>query len=119
VTRPYLGARRRPHPHAEAWSLVRRAGVDDYGDPLPAVSTALLNVVVAPAGGDEADGRGDQVTHRLDLYVDLDQGENVRPTDRLVRHDGTEWNIDGPPQVWRSPVSGRGGVVIRAERVTG
>lgn len=101
----------------ETVTVSRPGGTNRYGDPLSATDHQLTGCVVAPAGSDEQTDRADQVTTRLVVYADLDA--DVTAIDRLVRADGTRWQVVGEPDRYHSPFAPDGVCEIHIERVTG
>ncbi|WP_027944032.1 hypothetical protein [Amycolatopsis taiwanensis] len=99
-------------------TVSRPAGVNRYGDPLPATEHTIGDCVLAPHGSVEITERSDQVTTHLTVYTRVDA--DVTATDRVVLADGTRWQVSGEPQRWRNPFTDAGGVCqIDLERVTG
>jgi len=106
--------------YLEDLTVLRPGGQDDYGDPLPETALPLPGCVVVPrVGSRELRDRRDTVIAGIEVYAPLDGPTRVRPTDVLLRADGTRWHVEGEPEQWRSPISDRGAVHISAERVTG
>jgi len=114
-----IGASRRRLPYAERLVVVRPPDRDDYGDPLPgsAYRSPLDECVVTAKSSNELTDQRDTVVTQMDVYAPL--GADVVPTDLVEREDGTTWQVQGAPAVWRSPVSGRGCTHFVIERVTG
>lgn len=95
-----------------------RATADQFGDLATATETSLRGVVIAPGSSTEVTGGQDTVTTAATLYAPA--GTDLVPTDRVRRADGTVWQVDGQPRVWRSPFTGwQPGVEAPLRRVTG
>lgn len=91
-------------------------GNDQYGDPIPGVSSELVvnGCSVEPGSGTEFDDRREATTT---LYTALAPPSDVMETD-LIRYDGTVYAVDGPVGRWRG-VGSKSHDVIRLKAVAG
>jgi hypothetical protein len=107
-------------PYAQTLTLLRRvlAEPDAYGnDTYTDVAVQVPGCVVQPAGSAEVLQFTDQVS--TDITVFIPYGTEVGPLDALVVN-GTTYEIQGIPQMWRSPFSGHTSPLqVRASIVTG
>ncbi|GAA0632186.1 hypothetical protein GCM10010174_61490 [Kutzneria viridogrisea] len=88
------------------------------GDPLPFTTHTVEGCGFAPRTATEDVDRRDTVITGLTLYAPA--GADIRPTDRIVRVDGTVWEIAGEPGDWWTPLTGwHPGLEIAVTRVTG
>lgn len=99
-------------------------GTSPRGDPLPAAEHTVDGCVIAPqvsigqASSGEIVDRRDTVITGLALYAP--PGADIQPTDRVVRADGTLWDVEGEPGDWLDPFTGwHPGIVVAIRRVTG
>lgn len=105
-------------PHGETITVRRPAGTSPRGDPLPTVDHTVGGCAFAPRTSTELLDRRDTVTIGLSLYAP--PGADIRPTDRIVRADGTVWEVTGEPGDWLTPWSGwHPGIEVALTRVTG
>lgn len=114
--------------HGETITVIRDipGGVDDYGDPIPGITTETTyhGVAIAPRVGgpgtssSEIDDRGRQgIVEGFTIYGPLDM--DVTHTDR-VRWRGDLFDVVGEPGPWRNPMSGRqAGVEVAIRRSQG
>jgi hypothetical protein len=112
--------------HGETITVRRPAspGTSPRGDPLPATEHTVAGCVIAPqvsigqnASGEIVDRR-DTVITGLALFAP--PNADIRPTDRIVRADGTVWEVEGEPGDWLSPFTGwHPGIQLGIRRVTG
>lgn len=104
-------------PFSETVTVSRPSGTDRYGDPLPATEHSLVGVF-APGSSGEATDREDQVTSLSAFYV-ADLNADVTAVDRLLRADGTRWQVAGDPERFSSPFVPAGVCAVHMERITG
>jgi hypothetical protein len=100
-------------------TLVRPAGSDPFGDPLPgeAGRTSVAGVFAPGSTSEDLLGRGATAYTTATLYLPV--GTDVRRTDR-VEVRGTVWEVDGEPVEWRSPGTGRrAGLQVNLRAVKG
>lgn len=108
-------------PYGVTVTVVSRAvsGKDEYGnDTFSETTQDIPACSVQPAGTTE----DVQFTERLDstIVVYLPYGTDVESIDALRLPDGTEYEVQGKPNVWASPFSGNTAPVeVRATKVTG
>lgn len=107
-------------PFGETVTLLRRAltGQDQYGnDVYSDTATDLRGCVVVPRNSSELVQGQDTIIVGLTLYAPA--GTALAATDRFsVR--GLEYEVDGEPGEYRSPLTGsRGPVQVALTRVTG
>lgn len=108
-------------PYAQTITLVRRVlapGKDSFGnDAYTDVPVQISNCVVQPAGSNETIDFNDVVSTDITVFVPYDA--DVSPLDALIIN-GTKYEVQGVPQQWRSPFSGRTSPTqVRATEVTG
>lgn len=100
------------------------AAIGPRGDPLPWTTHAVDGCVFAPsvsAGASvstESVDRRDTVITGLTLFAPADA--DIQATDRIVRADGSLWEVDGTPGTWAAPwTPWRPGLQVAVKRVTG
>lgn len=112
--------------HGETVTVISRAGLDRWGQPLPGATRTVSGCAVAPRTGaaygsirtTEQDFQAATVTTSHVLYAPYDAG--ILPSDVILRADGSRWHVDGDPGSWRSPHSGWApGLEIPITAVTG
>ncbi len=104
---------------------VLRYETDRYGDRTLVSQHDVQHAAFAPrtsaSGRDTAEltNRANTVTTDAELYAPY--GADITPQDVIRLDDGTEWEVVGLPERWRSPYSGdwRAGAVIPLRRRTG
>lgn len=100
--------------------IVRDPPRNAFGDfPAGSVPTRIeTSGAYADSGtSEDTTGRGATVSTGAQLF--LPYGTDVRRTDR-VEVRGQTWEVDGDPQHWRSPLTGReAGTVINLRSVRG
>lgn len=99
----------------------RTAGVDPYGDPLPAVYSPPETIMVfgySTGGEDELSGATPQRV-RFDLTVYAPTAANVSDRD-VITVNNDRYEVSGPPRCWDSnPWWSPGLVVVRCKKVEG
>lgn len=92
-----------PFPYGHQITLVRRiAGPeDDYGDETVTTAEETVTGAFDPGGFSERDDVTD-----VRPAVLLPPGHDLTFLD-AVRYAGVTYEVDGPPQVWDSPFTGR------------
>jgi hypothetical protein len=97
----------------ETVTVVRPAGRDPFGDPLPgnAVEVNVGGCLVAPGPSVEVGNGANRV--EVDLVIYGPVGMDIVATDR-ARVRGQLFEVFGQPQVW-----GSAGVVVALKRTTG
>jgi hypothetical protein len=100
------------------------AATGPRGDPLPWTTHTVDNCVFAPSVSTgasvstEAVDRRDTVITGLTLFAPPDA--DIQATDRIVRPDGTLWEVEGMPGPWVTPFTGWApGLQVAVKRVTG
>lgn len=97
---------------------VRRFTTDRYGDRSEVSSHQLSGCALAAQRSSEDTARAGTVATEQLLYGPY--GADLTAQDVVVLPDGTEWEVDGSPESWRSPFTGwEAGVQVRVRRVTG
>lgn len=104
---------------------VLRYETDRYGDRTQVDEFTVAHAAFAPrtsaSGRDTAEltDRASTVTVEAELYVP--HGADITPQDVVRLADGTEWEVVGAPERWRSPYVGRwlAGTVVPLRRKTG
>ena len=105
-------------PFGETITVRRPGGTDQRGDPEPAVEHTVTGCAFAPRSSTEATDRRDTVVIGLTLYAPPDA--DIQATDKIVRANGTVWEVDGEPGDWQTPFTGwHPGLQIAVKRVTG
>lgn len=100
------------------------AAIGARGDPLPYTTFTVEGCVFAPhvttgenVSSEDTDRR-DTVYTGLALYAPPDA--DIQPIDRIVRADGTLWEVMGEAADWMSPFTGwHPGRQLAVRRVTG
>lgn len=93
--------------YSEAAEIIRYPLADAMGDVPPGAEAVRIPVRVAYADAGTSEdtlGRGATVYTTAQLF--LPHGTDIRRTDR-VQVRGREWLVDGDPQQWSSPGTGR------------
>jgi hypothetical protein len=113
--------------HSETITVRRPSGpaaTGPRGDPLPYTTHTVTGCVFAPnvSTGENVSAenvyRRDTVSTGLALYAPPDA--DIIPIDRIVRADGTVWEVEGEPGDWQTPWTGwHPGKVVAVKRVTG
>jgi len=94
------------------------AATGPRGDPLPWTTRTVDGCVFAPRMSTEAVDRRDTVVVGLTLYAPADA--DIQATDRIVRADGSVWDVDGMPGTWATPFTNwKPGLQVAVKRVTG
>jgi hypothetical protein len=97
---------------------VVRYGTDRYGDRTELARFELSQCAFAPTDTREASGRSEQVVADATLYVRPQHG--IKPSDVVIRADGTQWEVQGATEDWGYPGGGWiPGSVVYLSRVTG
>lgn len=123
-------------PYGEKLVLVTRTvtGRDSYGNDVYGLTTTVVVGAFAPGGSSELIQGQDTLIANPTVY--LPAGTAVGGVDAVVRNPtlngdqpvldgdgkplGDWYEVDGPPAVWSSPLTGWSpGVEVRLERVTG
>lgn len=96
----------------------RPADVDGFGDPTgPAVEHEIPGCATWPSSaGTENMDFADTVMAPVTLLAPA--GSDIRATDEVIL-DGLVWQVDGDPEVFRSPLTGAGLVQVHLRKVTG
>lgn len=106
--------------YSEDAEIVRYPLADAMGDPPPGAQAQRIPVRAAYADAGTSEdtlGRGATVYSTAQLYLPFDT--DIRRTDRVAVR-GREWLVDGDPQRWRSPGTGRrAGCVVNLRSVRG
>ena len=105
--------------------LVRRYEMDRYGDRQQVSTHQVARAAFAPRpaasgrGSAELTDRSNKVTADAELYFPYQA--DIRPSDVIELHDGTQWEVSGAPERWRSPFAGAWspGAVVPLRRITG
>jgi hypothetical protein len=99
--------------------IVWRETRDRFGDRVYTDERRIGGCVVAPQTSSETGTlRAATVTTGLTLYAPY--GSNLTAQSRVQLPDGTRWDVDGVPGVWRNPIGGTGeGEQVQLVRVTG
>lgn len=101
-------------------TLRRRSvsGRDEYGnDTYSNVDESVAQCVVQPSGSGEELSFADRLT--TDITVFFPYGTDINYVDAIVV-DGTEYEVRGTPQEWRSPFSGSTSPIqVSAVKVSG
>lgn len=92
--------------------------VDAHGNPTRTVTTIVVNGVLVGVGGvsEPIDPARDAVDSQLTLY--FQPGTTIYEDD-VFNLRGFDWQKDGSPQVWLTPFTGFGGVVVQVRRRNG
>jgi hypothetical protein len=108
-------------PYGVTVTIVSRAvsGTDEYGNDTYSETTEDIPLCsVQPAGTSETTQFTDQLSSEIVVYFPY--GTDVEYIDALRLPDGTEYEVQGKPNVWASPFSGNTAPVeVRATKVTG
>lgn len=81
-----------------------RTGTDAYGDPIYDTSTKTVKGAFSPTDTVEAQDGSHQVIDRPNVLLPPTASVD---SDSLVTVVGIDWQVEGTPQAWRSPFSGR------------
>lgn len=114
----------------ETVTVERPGGVDRYGDRLPTVSRTVDGCIFAPRGssggvtasreGASSGGLASPNTVITGLTAFMPESAAIDATDIVVRADGTRWEVQGEPGLWRSPFTGwTPGLQVALTRVEG
>jgi hypothetical protein len=92
---------------------------DRFGDRVYTGERKVGGCVVAPQTSSETGTlRAATVTTGLTLYAPY--GANLSAYSRVRLADGTLWDVQGVPGLWRNPIGGTGeGEQVQLQRVTG
>ena len=102
----------------ETVTIVRPAGTDDWGDPIPGsgAETDVAGCMVQPRTSTELNDSRDTVV--IGLTVWMPPGTDVLATDRM-RVGGREFAVNGEPFRWRDFSGAEDHVQVELEGVTG
>ncbi len=98
----------------EDWTILRSAGTDGNGDPLPGgTEIALPGILYIPGTTREMTANAEQVEADATIVIPAGSAA-VRPSDRLRRPGGEIYDVIGRAQDW-----GAEGVIAFLRSVTG
>lgn len=84
--------------------LVRSAGRDAKGNPLPETRSPVKACLVAPRATSEPLARGDLVDAAAVLYREEEDGLDFLSKDRIEVPEGARmagvWSVEGRPKLW-------------------
>lgn len=104
---------------------VHRYIMDRYGDRQEVSQHHVQRTAFAPRpaaagrGSAELTDRANTVIADAELYIPY--GADIKPSDVIELHDGTEWEVSGAAERWAGPFT-RGwlpGAVVPLKRMTG
>lgn len=94
-----------------------KSGTDTFGNDTYTETLSTIKGAVAPAVSTEVTAAGETVTTHPTLYAP--PGTTITSID-AVQIDGLQYEVDGEPEVWNSPMTGEQfGIAAHLQRVTG